>query len=106
LPWRTGKSPNQAEPKSADLSGATKTDNSASAVTSAPTTQLDVASTPAGADIEIDGKFVGNTPSSISVAPGDHEISVKKTGFGVWTRKMAVSAGHININAELTAEAH
>ena len=70
------------------------------------TGQLDIASTPPGADIEIDGKFVGNTPSSISVAPGDHKISIKKSGFTEWTRKMSVSSGHVNINAELTAEAH
>ena len=79
-------------------------DNQAITAAVASTTgQLDIASTPPGADIEIDGKFVGNTPSSISVAPGDHEISVKKSGFAVWTRKMAVSSGHININAELLA---
>lgn len=82
-----------------------KSDTSAiTAAVVSTTGQLDIASTPAGADIEIDGKFVGNTPSSISVAPGDHEISVKKSGFAVWTRKMAVSLGHININAELVAE--
>jgi hypothetical protein len=69
------------------------------------TGQLDIASTPAGADIEIDGKFVGNTPSSISVAPGDHEISVKKSGFATWDRKMNVLTGHVSINAELAAEA-
>ncbi|PYV47297.1 MAG: hypothetical protein DMG94_06685 [Acidobacteria bacterium] len=40
----------------------------------------------------------------MSVSPGDHEISVKKNGFTVWTRKMSVSTGHININAELTEE--
>jgi PEGA domain len=67
--------------------------------------QIDVASTPPGADIEIDGKFVGNTPSSITVTPGDHDIAVKKTGFTVWDRKISVSIGHININAELEAEA-
>ena len=36
------------------------------------TALLDVSSTPPGADIEIDGKFVGSTPSSISIKPGDH----------------------------------
>lgn len=66
--------------------------------------ELDITSTPAGADIEVDGKFVGNTPSSISVAPGDHDITIKKTGFMAWGRKTTVSAGHINIAAELTAE--
>jgi PEGA domain len=82
------------------------TDSSAiTAAVVSTTGQLDIASTPAGADIEIDGKFVGNTPSSINVAPGDHEISVKKSGFAVWTRKMAVTPGHINVNAELVADA-
>src|SRR5438128_8360135 len=38
------------------------------------TTEVQVASNPSGADIEIDGKFVGSTPSSIAVIPGDHEI--------------------------------
>ena len=84
-----------------------KSDNASMTAAIVSTTgQLDIASTPPGADIEIDGKFVGNTPSSIGVTPGDHEISVKKSGFATWTRKMAVSAGHININAELVAEAH
>jgi hypothetical protein len=70
----------------------------------ASSAQIDIASTPPGADIEIDGKFVGNTPSSITVAQGDHEIAVKKSGFAVWDRKMSVSSGHINLNAELAPE--
>jgi hypothetical protein len=70
----------------------------------ATSAQIDVVSTPPGADIEIDGKFVGSTPSSITVAPGDHAIAVKKNGFAVWDRKVTVSSGHVNINAELTAQ--
>jgi PEGA domain len=66
--------------------------------------QLDIASTPPGADIEVDGKFVGNTPSSISVIAGDHDVAIKKAGFVIWTRKLSVSAGHVNMAAELTAE--
>lgn len=84
-----------------------KSDNASMTAAIVSTTgQLDIASNPAGADIEIDGKFVGSTPSSISIALGDHEISIKKNGFAVWTRKMAVSSGHVNVNAELQAEAH
>ena len=64
--------------------------------------QLDIASTPAGADIEVDGKFVGSTPSSITVDPGEHDVVVKKTGFGTWERKVSVTSGHINLSAELT----
>jgi len=66
---------------------------------------LDLVSTPPGADIEIDGKFVGSTPSSVSVAPGDHDIAVRKSGFADWNRKVTVSTGHVNISAELTPEA-
>ena len=64
-------------------------------------TLVDITSTPSGADIEIDGKFIGSTPSSIKLSTGDHEIVVKKDGFAVWDRKMSVPSGHINLSAEL-----
>jgi len=62
-----------------------------------------VTSTPAGADIEVDGAFVGSTPSTITVTTGDHTISVKKTGFTTWERTIKVSGGKIQISAELQA---
>jgi len=65
---------------------------------------LTIDSTPVGADIEIDEDFVGNTPSTISVGPGTHKITVKKKGFTVWTRKLNASAGSIHVNAELEPE--
>ncbi len=68
---------------------------------SAAQAQLQVTSTPDGADIEIDGGFVGNTPSTVGVAPGQHQLSVKKTGFKTWERKIAVSSGQVNVNAAL-----
>lgn len=58
-------------------------------------------STPPGADIDVDGNFVGNTPSTVDVAPGSHEITVKKQGFVDWTRKLSVTGGNIHLNAEL-----
>jgi len=104
----TGKTPNQADPKAAAAAGLVgKTGDSAAtsaATTTTVATELNIASTPSGADIEIDGKFVGSTPSSINVASGDHEIAVKKSGFAAWDRRVSVSSGHININAELTPE--
>jgi len=60
-----------------------------------------IESTPAGADIEIDGAFVGNTPSTVSVAAGSHDIAVKKKGFADWTKKLNVTGGNIHLNAEL-----
>jgi hypothetical protein len=60
-----------------------------------------IESTPPGADIEIDGAFVGNTPSSVTVAPGPHEITVKKKGFADWSRKLTVTGGNVHLNAEM-----
>lgn len=64
---------------------------------------LAVQSTPAGADIEIDGNFVGNAPSTVSVAPGSHQIVVKKKGFADWSRTLNVTGGTISLNATLDA---
>jgi hypothetical protein len=64
--------------------------------------KLSVTSVPDGADIEVDGNFVGNTPSDIQVADGEHTISVKKSGFNDWERKLKVSSGSsVHLNAEL-----
>ncbi len=72
----------------------------------APAAQASLAidSTPAGADVEIDGAFVGNTPSTVSVAPGGHQIAVKKKGFADWTKTLNVTGGTIHLNAELEQE--
>lgn len=75
-----------AQPASAPASGA----------------KLSVSSTPDGADIEADGSFVGNTPSDIQLSEGEHTISVKKSGFKTWERKLKVSNGSsVHVNAEL-----
>jgi len=64
--------------------------------------KLQMESNPSGADIEVDGSFVGNTPSDVQVADGEHTIAVKKSGFKDWERKMKVSGGSsVHLNAEL-----
>jgi hypothetical protein len=62
---------------------------------------LSIDSTQPGADIEIDDAFVGNTPSTVSVAPGTHKITVKKKGFTDWTKTLNVTGGSVHLNAEL-----
>jgi hypothetical protein len=47
-------------------------------------------SEPNGADIYIDGKFVGQTPATISVQPGSHVVVVKATGRKNWQRDLEV----------------
>ena len=63
--------------------------------------RISVSSTPANADIELDGNFVGNTPSVIEVTAGEHSVVVKKTGYKNWERKLKVTGGVVNISAEL-----
>jgi hypothetical protein len=62
---------------------------------------LVIDSSPPSADIEIDGAFVGNTPSTVSIAPGSHQIAVKKKGFTDWTKTLNVTGGSVHLNAEL-----
>jgi hypothetical protein len=65
---------------------------------------LTVESNVPNCDIEIDGSFVGNTPSTLTVAPGKHAVMVKKTGYADWTRSMMVGAGSVRLSAELVAK--
>jgi PEGA domain-containing protein len=72
-----------------------------------PTGKISVASVPDGADIEVDGSFVGNTPSDVQVADGEHTVTVKKTGFKDWERKLKVTGGSsVHLNAELEKAAN
>lgn len=66
---------------------------------------LDISSVPASGDIELDGSFVGSTPSSVSLSAGEHTIRVTKKDYKPWERKMKVTGGKISIAAELEAEA-
>jgi len=115
----TGNTPNQSEAK-AEPSQAPAAANGAQAnpvvtpqliSTTVPrvllTGKLSVTSLPDGADIEVDGSFVGNTPSDVQVVDGEHAITLKKTGFKNWERKLKVSSGSsVHLNAELEKAAN
>jgi hypothetical protein len=61
-----------------------------------------IKSTPDAAEITIDGKLVGTTPSTVQLAPGEHTISIDKSGFKQWQRTITVTAGGaINLEATL-----
>lgn len=66
--------------------------------------QLRISSTPSDADIEIDGNFVGNTPSTVGVAAGQHQLVVRKSGYKPWEKKIAVSSGQAKVDAVLEVE--
>jgi hypothetical protein len=70
-------------------------------VAAADKPKVSVTSTPAGADIEINGNFVGSTPSNIEVDAGKNEVKITKKGYAPWSRTLAVKGGTITVNAEL-----
>lgn len=66
---------------------------------------VDVKSTPDGAEITVDDKYMGSTPSTLKLSPGDHKVKLEKSGFKSWERTLSVSAGaNANINATLNKE--
>ena len=74
----------------------------AASVAAGPTmASLSVESSVSGADIEVDGSFVGSTPSTVVIAPGQHTIVVKKKGYADWSRTMNVSGAGIHLSADL-----
>jgi hypothetical protein len=94
-----------AKLKSEPLPNPAKPSGQSGAQTAAAQASLAIDSTPPNADIEIDGAFVGNTPSTISVSPGSHQITVKKKGFADWTKTLKVTGGNVHLSAALEAEA-
>ncbi len=98
IPFSGGAAPTGAS--GANGAGVTQAQNGISAQAS-----LTIESSPPGADITVDGGFVGNTPSTVTVAPGSHEISVTKKGLAPWTRKLNVTGGSIHLSAELEQQA-
>ncbi len=54
-----------------------------------------------GADIEVDGAFVGNTPTTIPIRAGSHQVSVRN-GDQLWQRNLQVAGGStVTLNAQL-----
>jgi hypothetical protein len=68
------------------------------------TVTLEFSSSPPGADIEVDGNFVGSTPSSLTLEAGEHAIKISKAGYKPWERRMKASPGNAKLAAELEQE--
>lgn len=64
--------------------------------------KIAVHSDPDGAEIYLDGQLVGSTPSKLDLPPGEHQISVRLSGYQDWNRSLRVLAGsEVNLNAKL-----
>lgn len=65
------------------------------------TSQVEIASSPMGSDIEIDGKFVGSTPSLVKVSSGEHTVKLTKDGYEVWQRTLTTMSSNVRISPDL-----
>jgi hypothetical protein len=63
---------------------------------------VDIKSNPDGAEIYVDGKFVGNAPSKLRIPAGDHLLRASMSGYTDWQKTITItSAGAITVNAVL-----
>lgn len=63
---------------------------------------VNVSSNPAGADVLVDGEFVGNSPAALKLAAGKHTVTVKMSGYKDWSREITVqSASEVQLTANL-----
>lgn len=53
--------------------------------------KIPVSSTPPGADIELNGVYIGSTPSEVSMEEGVQSLKVNLSGYRPWERKVKVS---------------
>ncbi|HNU01887.1 MAG: PEGA domain-containing protein [Kiritimatiellae bacterium] len=61
-----------------------------------------LATTPAGASIFVDEKFVGMTPAKLRLKPGAHKIRLFLFGYKEWIQEIEVMAGsEVNLSLEL-----
>jgi len=51
---------------------------------------LAIASDPAGAEVYVDGHFVGQTPATLHLASGAHQIELRAGGKRDWSRELEV----------------
>jgi hypothetical protein len=67
-----------------------------------PPTTISVSSTPSFADILVDGKYMGSTPSTIHLTAGSHNVLIQTSTFADWERVITVTeGGSITVNAVL-----
>ena len=66
-----------------------------------PIATFDLWSSPAAADIYLDGGYVGKTPYTVAVALGEHDVVLRKSEFGTWQTKIQAVAGPRRVGAYL-----
>ena len=66
---------------------------------------VQVSSSPAGADVILNGIFIGKTPKTLEVSDDIHEIKLVLPGYEPWTRRFRAVAGKVqDIDATLVQQ--
>ena len=69
-----------------------------------PLVSVAISSSPTGAEIELDGSFVGNTPETLKLPTGDHSLVLHKHGYRNWERRLRIASEIVNVSADLEPE--
>jgi len=72
---------------------AKKEGTNSSSATAIEVSTIELKSNPDGAEISIDGKYVGNAPTTLHLSPGDHVLKFEKSGFKPWERTLTITPG-------------
>jgi S1-C subfamily serine protease len=54
---------------------------------------VSISSTPNGAEIEVDGAFLGDTPAEVPLAVGERTLKITKRGYKAFEKKLQVLPG-------------
>ena len=74
----------------------------AEANSSQATVKCSFTSTPSGAEVTVDGRYVGSTPSVVNLNTGTRVVVVSLPGFALWKRELSVAPGsELTVNAVL-----
>lgn len=66
------------------------------------TVKCSFGSTPPGAEVTLDGRYVGSTPSVLGLTTGTHVVVISMPGFAQWKRELTVASGsELTVNAVL-----
>ena len=66
------------------------------------TVKCSFSSTPSGAEVTVDGRYVGSTPSVLGLTTGPHVVVISMPGFAQWKRELTVASGsELSVNAIL-----
>jgi hypothetical protein len=58
---------------------------------------IELKSNPDGAEISIDGKYVGNAPTTLHLPVGDHSIKFELPGYKAWERTLTITQGQSTV---------